>query len=136
MSENSGSRSSLLWHIERLLKECDEKPQILLMENVSQVHGKKFIEDWNKWLKALENLGYVTFWADLNAKDYGIAQNRQRTFAVSILDKNADYKFPEPIELTRCMKDYLEDSVDEKYYINNEKARNMIRQLIERRELP
>jgi DNA (cytosine-5)-methyltransferase 1 len=136
MSQDSGSRSSLLWHVERLLKECDEKPQVLIMENVSQVHGKKFIDDWNRWLKALEDLGYKTFYADLNAKDYGIAQNRLRTFAVSILDKNAKYVFPEPIELTTCMKDYLEDHVDEKYYINTDKAKKLIQQLIDRGELP
>lgn len=136
MSKDGNTRSGLLWHVERLLKECDEKPQILIMENVSQVHGKKFLDDWNKWLNALDNLGYKTFWADLNAKDFGIAQNRLRTFAVSFLDKNADYKFPEPFELTKCMKDYLEDQVDEKYYINNEKARKLIQSLIDRKELP
>lgn len=136
MSKDGNTRSGLLWHVERLLKECDEKPQVLIMENVSQVHGKKFLDDWNKWLNALDNLGYKTFWADLNAKDYGVAQNRLRTFAVSFLDKNADYKFPEPFELTKCMKDYLEDQVDEKYYINNEKARKLIQSLIDRKELP
>lgn len=120
----------------RLLNECDEKPQILIMENVSQVHGKKNLADWNKWLGVLEDLGYKTFYEDLNGKDYGIAQNRLRTFAVSILDKNAEYEFPAPFELTKCMKDYLEDEVDEKYYINTDKARALIQQLIDRRELP
>lgn len=136
MSEDSNTRSSLLWHVGRLLRECDEKPQVLIMENVSQVHGKKNLPDWNKWLGVLEDLGYKTFYADLNGKDYGVAQNRLRTFAVSILDKNAEYEFPAPFELTKCMKDYLEDEVDEKYYINTDKARALIQQLIDRRELP
>lgn len=136
MSEGSESRSSLLWHVARLLRECEEKPQILLMENVTQVHGKKFINDWNKWLQTLEDLGYKNFWQDLNAKDYGVAQNRNRTFMISILNKNANYKFPDPFELSKCMKDYLEDEVEEKYYINNDKAKMLIQQLIDRRELP
>lgn len=136
MSKNANTRSGLLWHVERLLKECETKPQILIMENVSQVHGKKFLDDWNSWLEALDNLGYKTFWADLNAKDYGIAQNRLRTFAISILDNNSKYEFPEPVELKTCMKDYLEDEVDEKYYINNEKAKKLIQSLIDRKELP
>lgn len=136
MSKDANTRSGLLWHVERLLKECETKPQILIMENVSQVHGKKFLDDWNSWLEALDNLGYKTFWADLNAKDYGIAQNRLRTFAISILDNNSKYEFPEPVELKTCMKDYLEDEVDEKYYINNEKAKKLIQSLIDRKELP
>lgn len=131
MTKGSGTRSGLLWEVERLLNEVDNLPQVLLMENVPQVHGKKNIEDFNKWIGFLESKGYSNYWHDLNAKDYGVAQNRNRCFMVSILG-NYDYKFPEPIPLAKTMKDYLELEVDEKYYINNEKAQKLIEQLIEK----
>ena len=129
MSKGSGTRSGLLWQVERLLNECEELPQVLLMENVPQVHGKKNIADFNKWLEFLESKGYHNYWKDLNAKNYGVAQNRNRTFMISLLD-DIPYHFPEPIPLTKKMKDYLEDEVDEKYYINNEKAQALIKKLI------
>lgn len=134
MSKGSGTRSGLLWEIERLLNECTELPQILLMENVPQVHGKNNIEDFNKWLEFLESKGYHNYWKDLNAKDYGVAQNRNRCFMISLL-MNVPYHFPEPIPLTKRMKDYLEDEVNEKYYINNEKADALIKKLIVNGEL-
>lgn len=129
MTKGSGTRSGMLWEVERLLYECKELPQVLVMENVPQVHGKKFIDDFNKWIESLESLGYKNFWQDLNAKDYGVAQNRNRTFMVSFLG-NVSFEFPKPFELVKTMKDYLEDEVDEKYYINNEKAQALIEKLI------
>ena len=131
MTKGSGTRSGLLWEVERLLNEVENLPQILLMENVPQVHGKKNISDFNNWIQFLESKGYSNYWQDLNAKNYGIAQNRNRCFMVSVLG-NYKYEFPEPIELTKKMKDYLEDTVDEKYYINSEKAQKLIEQLIQR----
>ena len=130
MAKGSGTRSGLLWEVERLLNEVENLPQVLLMENVPQVHGKKNIEDFQNWISFLESKGYSNYWQDLNAKNYGVAQNRNRCFMVSIL---GDWKFtfPEPIELKRVMKDYLEDVVDEKYYINNEKAQKLIQKLID-----
>lgn len=100
------------------------------MENVPQVHGKKNMEDFQRWIQFLESKGYSNYWQDLNAKNYGVAQNRNRCFMVSILG-NYSYEFPEPIELKKVMKDYLEDEVDEKYYINNEKAQKLIQKLID-----
>lgn len=129
MTKGSGTRSGLLWEVERLLTETKELPQVLLMENVPQVHGKKNLDDFNKWIDFLESKGYKNFWKDLNAKDYGVAQNRNRTFMISFLD-DVNYNFPEPIPLTKRMKDYLEDVVDEKYYINNQKAEELINKLI------
>ena len=129
MTKGSGTRSGLLWEVERLLNEVDNLPQVLLMENVPQVHGKKNIDDFWKWIEFLESKGYSNHWQDLNAKNYGVAQNRNRTFMVSILG-DYKYEFPKPIELTKTMKDYLEDEVDEKYYINNEKAQKLIDKLI------
>ena len=130
MTKGSGTRSGLLWEVERLLNEVDNLPQVLLMENVPQVHGKKNMEDFQRWIDFLESKGYSNYWQDLNAKNYGVAQNRNRCFMVGILG-DYSFKFPGPIELKKVMKDYLEDEVDEKYYINNEKAQKLIQKLID-----
>jgi DNA (cytosine-5)-methyltransferase 1 len=135
MAKGSGTRSGLLWEVERLLDEVENLPQVLIMENVPQVHGKKNIEDFQKWIAFLENKGYSNFYKDLNAKDYGVAQNRNRCFMVSLLG-NYKYDFPQPIQLEKTMKDYLEDNVDEKYYIKSEKADKLIQQLIDNGTLP
>lgn len=139
MSKGSGTRSGLLWEVERILTEIrgsnGELPQILFMENVPQVHGKKNINDFEKWLGFLESLGYTNYWQDLNSKNYGVAQNRNRCFMFSFLG-NYSYDFPQPIPLKKKLKDYLEDNVDEKYYINNEKADKLIKQLIGNGTLP
>lgn len=131
MKKGNGTRSGLLWEVERLLNETKNLPQVLLMENVPQVHGKKNLADFNAWMDFLKSNGYQNFWQDLNAKDYGVAQNRKRCFMVSILSKDfINFEFPEKIELKKVMKDYLEDTVDEKYYINNEKVLKLIESLI------
>jgi DNA (cytosine-5)-methyltransferase 1 len=117
------------------LKECkdDELPDVLLMENVPQVHAEQNRADFDNWLNFLKSKGYKNFWKDLNAKDYGIPQNRNRCFCVSFLsdDSFMEYVFPEPVKLTTVMKDYLEEEVDEKYYIKSEKADKLIKELIE-----
>ena len=128
MSKGSGTRSGLLWEVERLLNETEHLPQLLLMENVPQVHSKKNQGDFENWIRFLENKGYSNYWQDLNAKDYGVAQNRNRCFMVSILG-NYCFCFPKPHPLTKRMVDYLEDSVDEKYYIDNEKSLALIKKL-------
>ena len=133
----NATRSGLLWEVERILKECDELPQVLLMENVPQVHAEKNRADFESWLNFLRGKGYHNFYKDLNAKDYGIPQNRDRCFCVSILSREfIEYDFPETKKLTSVMKDYLEESVDEKYYINNDKARQLIAQLAESGVIP
>ena len=93
MSRNSGTRSGLLWEVERLLKETEKLPQVLLMENVPQVCGGQNIRDFEEWLKFLENLGYANFYKVLNAKDFGVPQNRERCYMISILG-NYWYDFP------------------------------------------
>lgn len=118
MSKGGNTRSGLLWEVERLLNECAELPQVLLMENVTQVHSAANAEDFTKWQQFLESKGYTNFTADLNAKDYGVPQNRNRCFMVSILG-NYSYTFPLPIPLTKRLKDVLEHVVDEKYYLSN-----------------
>lgn len=119
MKKNSGTRSGLLWEVERLLTESEELPQILLMENVPQVHSKKNIDDFHEWQKFLMSLGYHNYVKDLNATDYGIPQHRNRCFMISLLKTDNIYKFPFPFELKLKVKDLLEDNVDEKYYLND-----------------
>ena len=139
MSKGSGTRSGLLWEVERILTEIrdsnGELPQILFMENVPQVHSQDNMPDFRKWLDFLESLGYTNYYQDLNAKNYGVAQNRERCFMFSFLGEY-NYHFPQPIPLKKKLKDYLEDNVDEKYYINNEKADKLIKRLIDNGTLP
>ena len=126
MSDTS-TRSGMLWEVERILTECHElgtMPQILLMENVPQVHGTDNVEDFNKWQLRLEELGYKNYWQDLIATDYGIPQTRNRCFMVSILG-NYNYTFPKPIPLKLKLKDLLEDNVDEKYYLKDYQIENI-----------
>lgn len=117
MAKGSKTRSGTLWEVERLLNECTELPQVLLMENVTQVHSKANINDFTLWQDFLKSKGYTNFVADLNAKDYGVPQNRNRCFMVSLLG-DYGYTFPLPIPLTKRLKDILETDVDEKYYLS------------------
>ena len=125
MSDTS-TRSGMLWEVERLLGELEEKPQVLLMENVPQVHGEGAKEDFNKWQLRLEELGYKNYWKDLIATDYGIPQTRNRCFMISILG-DYNYTFPKPIPLKLKLKDMLEDNVDEKYYIEDDLLQHIIK---------
>ena len=118
MAKGDNTRSGLLWEVERLLNECDELPQILLMENVTQVHGKNNKEHFDKWIEFLESKGYKNYWKDLNAKNFGIPQNRNRCFMVSVLG-DYTYEFPKEFPLKLRLKDMLEDSVDEKFYLSD-----------------
>lgn len=118
MEKGSGTRSGMLWEVERLLDECKELPQVLLMENVPEVIGTNNIKHFAKWLEKLESLGYKCYWKVLNAKDYGVPQNRERCFMVSILG-DYYYEFPQAIPLEHRLKDLLDDNVDEKYYLSD-----------------
>lgn len=115
--EGSGTRSSLLWECERIIRAV--KPKYLLMENVKNLVGKKHVHNFNRWLKTLEMMGYWNFWQVLNAKDYGVPQNRERVFVVSILG-GGHYLFPNKIKLEKRLKDILEPVVDEKYYLSDQ----------------
>ena len=134
MSRDSGTRSGLLWEVERLLNETENLPQILLMENVPQVCGEGNKEHFIEWQEFLEDKGYTNYSEILNAKDYGVAQNRERCFMISILGEY-NYKFPTTIPLKLTMDDYLDDDVPEKYFINSEKAKELIVDLQERGQL-
>ena len=140
MKEGSGTASSMLWEVKRLLSELHDNnkplPQILFAENVKQVLSKKNSnkEELEKWINFLNNLGYTSYYKVLNAKDYGVPQNRERFFMFSFLGDYM-YHFPEPEELKVCAKDILESNVDEKYFIKTEKAEKLINELIEREVL-
>lgn len=114
-----GTRSGLLWEVERLLNECSDLPQLLLMENVPMIIGKKNIKQFQLWRSKLESLGYSNYVKLVNAKDHGIPQNRNRCFMVSILG-DYYYSFPKKRKLKLKLKDMLEDNVDEKYYLSKE----------------
>ena len=114
LEEGSGTRSSLLWECKKIIEHC--KPKYLLMENVKNIISKKHKPYFDKWLDYLESLGYVNYWKVLNAKDYGVPQNRERVFVVSILGEHKPYEFPEGFELTKYTRDILEENVDERYY--------------------
>jgi len=138
MAEGSGTRSALLWEVKRIIDELpdDQLPDVLIMENVPQVHSQQNIVEFNKWLDYLRSRGYYSHYQDLNAKDFGIPQNRERCFCVSILSKEyVDFEFPKPIPLKYVMKDFLEEEVDEKFYIKSDKAKKLIEQLVEEGKL-
>ena len=127
MKKGENTRSGMLWEVERLLEECKEKdmlPNLLFMENVPQVIGTNNIKDFQKWVIKLESLGYSNYVECLNSKDYGVPQNRNRCFMISILGEYT-YKFPKPFPLKLRLKDLLEKNVDEKYYLSNEKIQRV-----------
>ena len=116
-----GTRSGLLYQVERLLKVASEEdtlPTYLLLENVKNLVSKRFKPQFDEWLKFLEGLGYTNYWQVLNAKDYGIPQNRERVFCVSIRGAHAPFSFPEKQELKLKLKDLLEEEVEERYYLS------------------
>ena len=124
--KDSGTRSSLLWECERIIRAV--KPKYLLMENVKNLVGEKHKHNFIQWLKVLESMGYKNWWKVLNAKDYGVPQNRERVFVVSILG-GTEYLFPNPIKLKKRLKDILEPVVDEKYYLSSKLIEGFMRRI-------
>jgi DNA (cytosine-5)-methyltransferase 1 len=122
--EGSDSRSSLLWQCKRAIQA--KRPKYLLLENVKALTQKKFMPDFQRWIDWLTEQGYVSFWQVLNAKDFGVAQNRERVFMVSIRDDgdNPSYNFPQPFNLDKCVEDYMQaaEDVDESYFIDQERV--------------
>jgi DNA (cytosine-5)-methyltransferase 1 len=116
--EGSGTRSSLLWEVKKAI--IAKKPKYLLMENVSALVSERFIRTFNEWQLELSKLGYSNFAQILNARQYGIPQNRERIFMVSILDCKDGFYFPTPKPLNTKLRDLLEDNVDESYYLSEE----------------
>ena len=116
LEKGSGTRSSLLWECEKAIRA--KRPKYLLMENVSALVSQKFLPYYEEWRRLLVSLGYESWSKVLNATDYGVPQNRERIFMVSILGGGSFY-FPEPMPLDRCLGDVLEDEVDEKYFLSD-----------------
>lgn len=124
--EGSGTRSSLLWECRKAI--LAKKPKFILFENVKALVSKKFLPYFLKWKDELSSYGYSNYYKVLNAKEYGIPQNRERVFMVSILG-DGWYEFPDPFALDKRLKDVLEKDVDERYYlkktIDNLNCRNI-----------
>lgn len=127
----SNTRSSLLWDNIKLLKQAvdsNNAPKYVMFENVKNLVSRKFISDFNDLLDVLDELGYNTYWKVLNAKDYGVPQNRERVFAISIRKDIDDgkFKFPQPFDNGVRLKDVLEDNVDERYYLSEDIQNRLI----------
>lgn len=126
LSDGSGTRSSLLWECEKAIRE--KRPKYLLMENVKALVQKKFIPDFQRWIALLESYGYANFYQVLNAKDFGVAQNRERVFMVSILRTedapDPAYTFPHGFPLDKCVEDYMVEAeeIGEDYFIDQERV--------------
>lgn len=133
MGRDSGTRSGLLWEVERLLKETPNKPNVLLLENVPEVIGAKNINHFAEWQAFLEKLGYKNKWECLNAKDFGIAQNRNRCFMVSVLG-DYYYDMPKGFALEHRLKDFLDKHVDESYYLKERTLNYFIKHSEEMKE--
>lgn len=123
--EGSGTRSSLFWEVIRLLKDSKERgclPKTLVMENVDAILNKQNKPHLDRFIISLNELGYDSSWGLLNAKDFGVPQNRNRFFMVSSLDKGC-FVFPKGQPLEKTFKDVLENDVDESFYLSEETIR-------------
>lgn len=123
MKEGSGTTSSLLWEVGRLLddmRERDALPEILVAENVDAVLNKRNIGEFMRWINKLSDLGYTSSYRIMNAKDYGTPQNRRRMFMVSSLNRGK-FVFPDPSPDGRVLLDVLEDNVDESFYLSEKR---------------
>lgn len=119
LQEGSDTRSALLWRVADAVEVL--RPKYLLQENVAALVSQKFMPDFQKWLDKLSSLGYVSRWARLNAKNYGVPQNRDRVFCLSMRrDVAFDYQFPEPFPLDRCLADVLEDEVADRFFLKDD----------------
>lgn len=133
--DGNRTRSGLFFEALRIIEET--RPLYAIAENVKALTSKKFEKEFKTVLDSLDAAGYNNYWAVLNAKDYGIPQNRERVFIVSIrkdIDKGG-FKFPEKMPLNIRVKDILENSVDEKYYINTDKAKELIKKFVEKNQI-
>lgn len=133
LTKGSGTRSGLLWEVERLLEDYSRRedlPKYLLLENVKNLVGKQFKADFDDWCLTLELLGYTNYWKVLNAKNYGIPQNRERVIMLSIKSDNGGqqeiYEWPDQIPLKQTLYDLLEEEVDEKYFISKEQLQRIL----------
>ncbi len=115
LNVGSGTRSSLLWECCKIIEV--KKPKYLMMENVKNLVGKNHKANFEEFLQYLESIGYKNKWAILNARDFGIPQNRERVFCISVLNHDIDFEFPEPVKLERLLYDVLEENVADSFYL-------------------
>ena len=124
--KDSGTRSSLMYETIRIVEKL--KPKYVIWENVKNLLSKKHRHNFDAYLETMKQLGYTNYYQVLNAKDYGIPQNRERVFTISIRkDINKIFTFPPKQELKLKLKDMLEDEVDEKYYLSDKTLQNYTR---------
>ena len=136
LDPDSGTRSSLIWQTIRLLRKAQETntlPKYMMMENVKNLVGKRFIKDFETFNSLIEEFNYNTYWKVINAKDTGVPQNRERVFAIHIRKDidTGNFTFPIPFDNGLRLKDILDENVDESYYINTEKAQQLIQKLLD-----
>lgn len=133
--DGNRTRSGLFFEALRIIEET--RPLYAIAENVKALTSKKFEKEFKTVLDSLDAAGYNNYWAVLNAKDYGIPQNRERVFIVSIRKDidNGGFKFPEKMPLNIRVKDILENNVDEKFYINTDKAKELIKKFVEKNQI-
>ena len=123
--KGSNTRSSLMWNTVDIVKHC--KPKYILWENVKNLLSKKHRHNFDAYIETMSNLGYNNYYKVLNAKDYGVPQNRERVFTISIRKDIDDgsFKFPKPITLKLRLKDLLEKEVDRKFYLSDAQIESM-----------
>lgn len=117
-ADGTQTRSGLFFEALRIIRET--QPRVAIAENVKNLTGKKFADQFKTVLESLERAGYSNYWKVLNLKDFGIPQNRERVFIVSIRKEidNGTFAFPVGFPLKKRLKDVLEETVDEKYYMS------------------
>lgn len=126
--KGSGTRSGLLWEVERLLQTAERMntlPEYLLLENVKDLASEKHIQNFNLWLKRLSEFGYENYWKVLNAADYGLPQNRERVFCVSILNGRG-YQFPQKKKINCCASDCYEPADNSRLIKPDSKSNDLI----------
>lgn len=127
--EGGDTRSSLMYETIRIVEKI--RPKYVLWENVKNVLSQKHRHNFENYLQRMESMGYHNYYQVLNAKDYGIPQNRERIFVLSCLEE-IDYHFPEKEDLYIALKDLLEDEVEDKYYISSDKVEKLVRQIADK----
>ena len=127
LSRDSGTRSSCLWYCEAAIFEL--RPKYLLMGNVKNLVSKKFMPDFMQWYDVLQDLGYTNYWSIMNAKDYGVPQNRERVFMVSIRNDlgRESFIFPSPFKLERTLADVLEEDADKSFFLKDDMVEKFLR---------
>lgn len=124
LEEGSGTRSGLLWECKKAIEL--KRPKYLLMENVKALTLKMFLPYLHKWHSFLTEMGYTNFTQILNSKNFGVPQNRERVFMVSILG-DAWFDFPKPFQSDKKLKDLLDENVDDRYYLSQRCLSSFIR---------